>query len=499
MHTRNFFGAFLATGLSFLAFSASAGQLWFQRINGPGNGSDNSYSLATDSSNNVFVAGRVATLTNSPNSAYDYALIKFSSTGTPAWTNYYNGPGNGNDEAKAVVVDLAGNVYVTGKSVGTNSITDFATLKYSNAGVPLWTNRFRFTTGEATSIGLDSSNNVFVAGYASGWQTLKYSSTGVPIWTNRYASGQYASQLAVDSGGNVVVVGNETVSGQGDDITVIKYSAAGVPLWTNRFNGAVSGNDEGNSVAIDSNDDVIITGSSITATAGAEFLTLKYSSAGVPVWTNHYKGTGNYTYDGPYKVVVDGNKDVIVTGRSRGGTGYSDFVTVKYSSAGSAVWTNRYNTTYGSTPHTMTVDRAGNIFVTGDITDTTYLNFNCLTIAYTSTGVQKWVNTYVGPDNGDDAGNAIRVDGSGNVYVCGWSVGTTSYADIMLVKYTGLQPLPLQTQKTTNNLVLTWDNNVFQLQSATSITATFTNVVGATSPYTNTISTNSRFFRLKGP
>ena len=61
----------------------------------------------------------------------------------PLWTNRYNGPGNGNDYATAVAVDGSGNVFVTGYSHGSSgSYYDYATIAYSGAGVPLWTNRY---------------------------------------------------------------------------------------------------------------------------------------------------------------------------------------------------------------------------------------------------------------------------------------------------------------------------------------------------------------------
>ena len=48
-------------------------------------------------------------------------------------------------------------------------------------------------------------------------------------------------------------------------------------------------------------------------------------------------------------------------------------------------------------------------------------------------------------------------------------------------------------------LVLSWTNSGFSLQSASSIAGTFTNILGATSPYTNPITTSQQYFRLKSP
>jgi hypothetical protein len=83
------------------------------------------------------------TLGNS--SQYDFVTIKYSLEGIGLWTNYYNGPGNNFDQPTAMRVDAAGNVYVTGPSIGFFTATDFATIKYSSTGVGLWTNRYSST------------------------------------------------------------------------------------------------------------------------------------------------------------------------------------------------------------------------------------------------------------------------------------------------------------------------------------------------------------------
>ena len=71
-------------------------------------------------------------------------------------------------------------------------------------------------------------------------------------------------------------------------------------------------------------------------------------------------------------------------------------------------------------------------------------------------------------------------------------------ADQVTIKYSSSVPPPrLDFQLLTNELVLSWTNAGFTLQSAPDITSTFTNIPAATSPYTSSITGPQQFFRLK--
>jgi hypothetical protein len=45
--------------------------------------------------------------------------------------------------------------------------------------------------------------------------------------------------------------------------------------------------------------------------------------------------------------------------------------------------------------------------------------------------------------------------------------------------------------------VLNWSDSTFLLQASTLVTGTYTNVPGATSPYTNTFKETTKFFQLR--
>src|ERR1035437_1431181 len=59
--------------------------------------------------------------------------------------------------------------------------------------------------------------------------------------------------------------------------------------------------------------------------------------------------------------------------------------------------------------------------------------------------------------------------------------------------------IPLGIQRNANNLILRWPDPTFGLQAAQAVRGTYTNVPGATSPYTNALSTSPKFFRLVYP
>ena len=81
------------------------------------------------------------------------------------------------------------------------------------------------------------------------------------------------------------------------------------------------------------------------------------------------------------------------------------------------------------------------------------------------------------------------------MYVTGGSDG-----DYATIKYSGatILPIPLDYQITGDQLVLSWANAAFSLQSAPAVQGAYTNLSGATSPFTNGFSDTQRYFRLKG-
>ena len=343
------------------------------------------------------------------------------------WYDLYQGfGGNGYDEANAIAVDAAGNVYVAGQS------------------------------GTLPS-GPSCCNGDFV--------TIKYDANGNRLWVRRYDNGGHdqANSIAVDQAGNVYVSGPSQGGATGYDIATVKYDANGNQQWVQRYNGPGNGDDwsYNHSLAVDRFGGVYVCGESPGVGTGLDFVTIKYDAAtGNRLWASRYNGPGGTTDRGK-ALVLDPFGNVYVTGYSNAGGDFTaDFALVKYNSSGVQQWVARTNFINQShdRPYDLAIDRKGNVFVTGgtypaaqDGKPDNFCGSDLLTVKYSPTGQQLWAQSYNGPGNCDDYNPVIAVDRSGNAYVAGISYGSgPAGTDVVLLKYDGTAGSQLWQQRFTS-------------------------------------------------
>lgn len=440
----------LCAGLPAILLAQTVDTAWVRRYygGGPGMSFDAIHAMAADNAGNVYVTGQ----SFGSSTGYDYATIKYYANGNTAWLKRYNGPGNGGDVASAIALDGSGNIYVTGSSVGSGTDYDYATIKYNSTGVQQWVQRYnRAGNGSdgAYSIAVDELGNVYVTGYSVGtttaedYTTIKYNSAGDTVWVRRYDgpgnNTDIAWAIAVDRQGNVYVTGTSR-SGSTSytaDYATIKYNSSGDTIWVRRYNGLGNGNDVARCVAVDSLGNVYVTGSNCFYTYSYDYVTIKYNSAGDTMWVRSYNGPQG-SDDEAYAIAVDNTGHVYVTGSSYNTTGNRGYATIKYNSQGDTVWVRRYNGLYCNA-RALAIDRQGNVYVTGG-TAPTGLNQDCTTIKYDSVGVQKWIVFYNGPISYNDEASAMAVDSVGNVFIAGYSQSTDLTSDYLTIKYVQTQP-----------------------------------------------------------
>jgi uncharacterized repeat protein (TIGR03803 family) len=92
---------------------------------------------------------------------------------------------------------------------------------------------------------------------------------------------------------------------------------------------------------------------------------------------------------------------------------------------------------------------------------------------------------------GNDPNGGLVLSGN-TLYGTTTAGGTNGYG----VVFSLTVPITLFYQNISSAVVLTWNDPSFVLQAAPAVTGTYTNIPGATSPYTNTITGPQQFFRL---
>ncbi|NIM99228.1 MAG: hypothetical protein GTO24_14450 [candidate division Zixibacteria bacterium] len=424
--------------------------VWVREYNGPGDGWDQARAMAVDGSGNVYATGH--SLGPSPidaGAAPDYATIKYDPSGNKLWVQRYDGPGDSEDYAYAVVADDLGNVYVTGMSIGEGTAGDYATIKYRPDGTAAWVRRY---DGPANGwdygrdIAIDGSGNVCVTGISMGsgtdpdFATIKYDSSGNELWVERYngpGNGwDCALAITVDGSSNVYVTGYSLGDETGCDYTTIKYYPTGGIAWVRTYNGPGNDHDYGRVIVVDGSGNVYVTGDSWDSEAAFDYATIRYYPDGSTAWVARYNGSGDGC-DYANAVAVDDRGNAYVTGQSRGNQTDFDYVTVKYDSLGSELWVKRENGPgdWDDCANAIAVDISGNVFITG-VSLGSGSWYDYATIGYDSSGTELWSNRHNGPGNLGDYACAVAVDGFGNVYVTGHSRGSgTSSYDYATIRY----------------------------------------------------------------
>ena len=414
---------------------------------------DTAYSIAVDSSSNVYVAGTTDSTdfpTQSPLQSAnagneDVFVSKFNSAGTALIYSTYLG-GSATDFAFALALDSSNNVHV----VGTTQSTDF----------PITAKAFQ-TTCASCANGLPSA---FISELNSTGSTLLYST---------YLGGTGDSRgyaIALDSSDDAYITGRtsaadfptttgvvqKTLTGA-VNVFVAKLNSVGSALAYSTYLGG-TGSDQANSIAVDANFNAYVAGSSSSTnyptTTGAYQTTLRGTSNAVVSKLNA-KGSaltystylGGSASDTVWGIRVDASNNAYVAGQTSSTnfpttTGAfqttcdadctdNDAFASKFNSTGSALL---YSTFLGGTGEqeafALALDSSNDLYVTGRTSAADFpltrgsfqTAFGGVFDAYVTelnpTGAAVLYSTFLG-GSASDAGLAIAVDAAKNIYVTG--------------------------------------------------------------------------------
>jgi hypothetical protein len=348
--------------------------LWTSALNGSGNGTDEASGIHIDSESNVYVCGYT---TNSSGKEV-ITLCKLNSAGTIQWTSNYSRLSTANQRPNAITAD-DDYIYLTGKGQNSNGDYDCAVLKFARSDGSLsWASFFDGTgngADEAKSVVTDGSGNVYVCGNTTGTTTgidgivMKYAATGTKSWGKVFSTNgtDELLDLAVDASGNVYVTGYKYTSSTASyDYATGKINSAGTSQWSATYNGSFSGVDKSLSIILDDTGAPYVTGYSESGTGNTDYLTISYTTGGSMNWSQRYQGSGN-AEDEPCSLLLDGT-DIVVAGSSKNSSGNYDFTTLSYASSnGSTNWTMRTDGAGAGADMANGVcrDEMSNIYVSG--------------------------------------------------------------------------------------------------------------------------------------
>ncbi|MBT6184487.1 MAG: hypothetical protein HOI07_07040, partial [Betaproteobacteria bacterium] len=290
-------------------YDTSGTAQWYQTI--PGMFGDTGYSIAVDSGGNVYVTGNYGSTTtvslgnglNLPNPSGTGAfIVKYDTSGTAQW--FQTIQGTHNDIGYSIAVDSSGNVYAIGYYYSTTTVSlgnglelpasaenDAFIVKYNSSGTAQWVQTIRGTSNDVGyGIAVDSGGNVYATGYYNSTVSLgnglnlpvptgsdafivKYDTSGTAQWYQTIvgSASDRGNAIAVDSGGNVYVTGyynSTTTVSLGNnlnlpvtsvnDVYIVKYDTSGTAQWFQTIPG--TSNDSGFGIAVDSSGSVYVTG-----------------------------------------------------------------------------------------------------------------------------------------------------------------------------------------------------------------------------------------------
>jgi len=250
----------------------------------------------------------------------------------------------------------------------------------------------------------------------------KYGSDGNQIWEKdvNSANSHSFTKLAVDSEGNIIVVGRSYLISQGDSTEestttwfLKKYDSSGEAIWSQDLE--IDDFPDQLIVNCDSSDNIYLGGTVyFEGSEGRRYLVLKYDSDGNRIFEKRFEPV---TPSGILKSMAVGTDLIYIAGDDD-----SDSWLKRLDLSGNVVWTENFGTDEYDQLADVAVDSSDNAYVVGDTfgifpgtggTDLT----NAFVGKFNSSGTNQWYKQYTVVDYNWE--RKIGVDSSANIYVSG--------------------------------------------------------------------------------
>jgi hypothetical protein len=377
---------------------------------------DHVYSSAPDDSGGVYVSGATNGNLGAPHAGSDDVwLARYDGAGHRAWIRQF-GTG-GSEFAVATSHDGTGGVYISGHTtdslVGSSAGREEVWIaRYDGAGTQTWIRQFGSSDWDfALAAAPDGSAGVFISGITNG-------------------------RLGAPSAG-------------GADAWLARYDSAGNQTWIRQVGSSAT--EWAQAVAPDGSGGVFVTGSTLGSlgapTAGSfDNWLARYDSTGNQTWIRQF-GTDEYDYAS--SVTPDGAGGMYLSGYTYGSlggpsAGDRDVWLARYDGGGNRTWIRQFGSAALDVAMATAPAGSSGVFV-GGYTDGNLVGQNAgdrdIWIArYDGAGTQSWIRQ--SGTNDYDHASTLAPDGSGGVYLSGYTTGTLGATgaggmDAWLARYEG--------------------------------------------------------------
>lgn len=394
--------------------------------------------MAIDKEGNLYLTGTLSV----DSSDCDFITIKYNSSGNLLWSQRYNGPQGGEDIVTALEVDHLGNVIVTGTSQDTTFPAKrySATIKYNSNGDSLWVRRYLHpdsTWYNAKGMVIDTTGGIYILGhiytFAQNNNILltKFNPQGDIEWQNeldRIQGIDVPIEIKLDKENNIATYNSTAIGGM-----LIKYNHQG-----DSISGLFITPTAINFMQFDKFNNTYLGGSYVGATTSVDYYSAKYDSSGNLLWERTYHHPSQNNQDQLRATFLDDSSNFYITGVSAqtGLLGW-DYLTIKYSPYGDSLWVNRFAEIPRSNDESVSVvaDKKGNVFVTGK-SDRFILINRISTAVYDPSGehlhtLHYDTNYFFTPYEPVK----MEIDSAGSIYIAGISRNSFGKIDMIALKY----------------------------------------------------------------
>ncbi|MFW9940206.1 MAG: hypothetical protein ACFFFT_04145 [Candidatus Thorarchaeota archaeon] len=390
--------------------------------------------LNIDSLDNIYVLG--ISLINGSGDPLP-CLVKYNSNGELQWNRSWGEEG---DYAfNKVIVDSQNNIYVTGHTKNITGDTDAIYLiKFNSSGDLLW-NYTWCGDGDSTiaEITLDSMNNIYLVGQIENITDLsddilliKFSGLGDLQWNLTWgdSNNQRCSNMAIDSADDIYISGINLNGTRTEEFHIWKFNNTGHLQWSHTLSGIIHPQ-----IAIDSLDNLYILSSNYSIEE-MELYLMKYDPTGTQLWNNTWRRTPRVFY---MKITIDSSDNIYIGGNVRGNSPddeWSDIFLVKYNNLGVRLWNQTWDRYNYEEFIDITTDSKNNIYLAGNVVLPITSRSDMVILSYDSSGTLNSYTNWGGYET--EVATGIALDSSENIYISGFTESFgAGYYDMCLVKF----------------------------------------------------------------